>query len=202
MFARPSAEIPVDAKDLHLQISALQTDLAQAVDEQAEAVATARADGFAAGLAQARAEIAQALLTTETAIAKEVAGLNDRFLETERRMAIVATEVALAAGSVLAATALDADPTGAIDQAIGRVLAQTGYREALRVHVAPSLLPAVEALIASRASLEQRSFDATVHADPLLRPGDVNILWDRGGLALDADARMLAVRAALGLVPA
>jgi flagellar assembly protein FliH len=67
----------------------------------------------------------------------------------------------------------------------------------MRVH--PSLAEAVGTLIASRQSAEQRPLTITIHADPAVAVGDALILWDQGGLALDADARRAAVRDALAM---
>jgi flagellar assembly protein FliH len=197
VFARTLADTQTHPQDLDLTVAALQAELLQAAEDQATIVGQARADGFAAGLAQARTECTQALLTTEAAIVAGLAQLAAQFAETEARMAAVASDVALAAGQVLAATCFTADPTGAIDKAIGRVLTQTGYREALHIHVAPPQFASVEALVAARAASEQRRLDATVHADATVPPGDVRIVWDRGGLSLDAEARLAAVQSAL-----
>ena len=202
VFARTLADIHTHPQDLHLQVAALQAELLQAAEDQVTETGQARVDGFAAGLAQARSECAQALLTTEAAIVKGLGLIAAQFAETEARMAAVASDVALAAGQVLAATCFKADPTGAIDKAIGRVLSQTGYREALHIHVAPAQFASVEALIAVRAASEQRRLDATVQADATVLPGDVRIVWDRGGLSLDAEARLAAVQSALALVTA
>lgn len=202
VFTRTLADIHSHPQDLHLKVAALQAEVLQAAEDQATVVGQARADGFAAGLAQARTECAQALLTTEAAIVAGLAQLAGQFAETEARMAAVASDVALAAGQVLAATCFKADPTGAIDKAIGRVLSQTGYREALHIHVAPAQFASVEALVAARAASEQRRLDATVHDDSTVSPGDVRIVWNRGGLSLDAEARLAAVQSALALVAA
>ena len=202
VFARTIADVHAHPQDLRLQIAALQAELVQAAQSLDTAVALARADGFAAGLAQARTERAEALLASQAGIADGLTRLAEQFAATETRMAAEACEIALAAGRVLAADCFKADPVGAIDKAIGRVLSQTGYREALHIRVAPDLFASVEACLATRAVAEQRRLDATVHADATIPPGDVRIAWDRGGLSLDADARLLAVQSALGLVPA
>lgn len=200
VFASTLSDIHTHPQDLHLQVAALQAELLQAAEDQAAAAGLARADGFAAGLAQARTECAQALLTTEAAIVQRLSQLAAQFAETEVRMAATASEVALAAGRVLAATCFEADPTAAIDQAIGRVLSQTGYREALHIHVSPAQFAGIEALVAARAASERRQIGATVHADATVPPGDVRIVWDRGGLSLSAEERLLAVQSALELV--
>jgi flagellar assembly protein FliH len=181
---------------------ALQAELATQRRDSELALTQARADGFAAGLAQARIETAAVLVQTETALVAAIAGLETEFCATEARIAAVAADVSLAAAQLLAARAIDADPTLAIDAALARVLAQTGFREMLHLHVHPSLADALRALVAGRQSAEQRPLTITIHADAAVPVGDARILWDQGGLSLDAAARRAAVRDALGIAPA
>jgi flagellar assembly protein FliH len=107
--------------------------------------------------------------------------------------------VAMAAADGLAARALEADPTLAIDEAIARVLTQVARGQELQIRVNPALIEQMEALIAGRQSRERRRLSLTLVADPGLAIGDALISWTQGGLALDADARRTAILAELDL---
>jgi flagellar assembly protein FliH len=166
------------------------------------ALARARADGFELGLAHAQTETAAALLTAEMALHVAIGQLETSFCATEARLAATAGKVCLAAAEVLAARAVDTYPVAAIDAALGRVLVQTGFRELLHLRVHPDIAAPLQALIARRQSAEQRPLAITVHEDPAVAVGDTHIVWDHGGLSLDAAVRHAAVRDALGLGPA
>lgn len=202
IFALSADDAERSPQDNALQILALKAELARHQNEAAAALAQARAEGFAAGLSHARGETAAALLMAEQSLVAGLAKLEAGFIATETRVAAAATEVAIAAGEMLAARVIVAEPCFAIDAAIGRVLTQIGFREALHVHVHPSLAEALQILIDNRGSLAQRPLSISLHAEPALPPGDAHILWDEGGLALDAAARHAAVREALGLADA
>jgi flagellar assembly protein FliH len=199
IFALSAADPCSNPQDQALQLLALQAELARQQEESSAALAQARADGFAAGLAQARSDTASALLMAEEALVAGIAKLEAGFLKTETRIAGAAAEVAMTAAEQLAARAIAADPCLAIDQALGRVLTQIGFRETLHIHVHPSLADALQAVIEHRGSLAQRPLSIIVHPEADLPPGDAHILWDEGGLSLDAAARNAAVREALGL---
>lgn len=200
VFALNNRQPDGDALDLHLQVLSLQAQAAASNAVLAADVQQARADGFAAGLAHARGETTAKTLAAAEGLSSRLDGLSERFAETEALMSTAATEVALAAAEVLAARAIAADPMVAIDAAIGRVLAQAGYRQALQAYVHPSLVASLETLVEGRQGVEQRSLTLTIRGDPEIKPGDVHIVWEQGGLSLDAAARNLAVRAELGLL--
>jgi flagellar assembly protein FliH len=202
IFALSAADASRHPEDLALQVLSLQADLQHLREESTAELARARADGFAAGMAQARTDNTAALEATATVLADEIARLDSNFAETEGRMARLAAEVTLAAADLLAARAIQDSPGVAVDAAIARVLSQTGFREALHVHVHPSLTAPLSDLIADRQAVEQRTLAITIHDDPLVKPGDAHILWDQGGLSLDAAARATAVREALGIAEA
>jgi flagellar assembly protein FliH len=199
IFALSALDAARNPEDQALQLLSLQSELSRLREDSATELARARADGFAAGLAQARSDTEAALVVAQNALAVELARLDAVFTQTEARMAHCAAEVALAAAEVLAARAIDANPAMPVDAAIARVLRQTGFRESLHVHVHPSLAPTLHDFIAARQSTERRALQITIHDDAGLVPGDAHILWDQGGLSLDAAARAIEVREALGL---
>lgn len=166
-------------------------------------VAVARAQGFEAGLAHARGEVSAAMLAATDALHSSIEAVENEFEAVEQRTSRAAAEVAMAAAEGLAARALDADPTCAIDEAIGRVLTQVSRGQELQIRVHPSLLEATEALIDGRQSHERRRLSLLAIADPSLAVGDALISWEQGGLALNAEARRAAILTELGLdVPA
>lgn len=199
IFALSATDAEGSSQDHALKILALQAELDRCRDDAAAEQARTRADGFAAGLAHARADTAAGLAMAEQALVTGLARLESSFCETEARIAAVAAEVALAAADQLAARAIAADPGLALDAALGRVLSQIGFRETLHIHVHPSLTAPLQAVIENRSTLAQRPLSVILHAEPDLPPGDAHILWDEGGLSLDAAARRKAVCEALGL---
>lgn len=199
VFSLSAANAAMNPRDQTLKIMDLQAELARLRAETDAELVRARADGFACGLAQARADVAAALLTAETTLADGLDRLEACFAETEGRMARLASEVAFAAADLLSARATADDPALAVDAAVARVLAQTGFREKLHVHVNGALVPALRDLVAAREAVEQRQLAITIHDDASLVPGDAHILWDQGGLSLDIAARRRAVAEALGL---
>lgn len=199
IFALSSTDAERSPQDQALRIVALQAEIAHHLETAGPALAKAHADGFAAGLALARGDTATAMLRAEAALVEGITRLETNFVATETRIAAAAAEVAMSAAEMLAARAIAADPCQAIDAAIGRVLGQIGFRETLHVHAHPGLVEPLQALFESRGSLAQRPLSIVLHADPAIPIGDAHILWDAGGLHLDAAARTAAVRDALGL---
>ncbi|MEG3144358.1 FliH/SctL family protein [Sphingomonas sp. RT2P30] len=164
-------------------------------------IAVARADGFEAGLAQARGETASAMLAATDALHASIEAVEGEYELIEQRLSKAAAEVAMAAADGLAARALATDPTLAIDEAIGRVLTQVARGQELQIHVNPALIEPMEALIVGRQSRERRRLSLSLVADPNLAIGDALIAWTQGGLALDANARREAILAELDLSP-
>jgi flagellar assembly protein FliH len=192
----PAGGAPVDA-DLLPELVNLRAELAALKAEQGAQLALARAQGFEAGLSQARAEREAALLSAVDALQAGLESIDERFEEVSQRVTGEAAEIALAAADMIAGRALDAAPTDAIDSAIGRVLGQVARGTELEVRVHPELVEAIEARIAERQSKDRRRLFLTVIADAAIPLGDAMIGWDQGGLAVDAAARREAVRAEL-----
>lgn len=197
IFAANDPERRAQPHELAMQVRTTRAELARLQAAQESALAEARADGFAAGLVQARGETAAALLETSIRVAEAVDALSVQFAETEARISAAASELALAAAEVLAARAIADHPLAAVDDAIGRLLGQVGTREELHICVHPTLSSELRAMIAARDTSGQRPLAAIVEEDDGLAPGDARILWERGGLTLDAAARLASVRAEL-----
>lgn len=198
VFAMPRAGKPVSNEPPEL--TALREELEQLKLQMDANLAMARADGFEAGLAQARGETAAALLAATDALHVSIEAIEGEYEVIEERLSKAAADVALAAADELAARAVETDPARAIDEAIGRVLTQVARGQELHIHVHPALTEQMEALIAHRKSSDRRRLSLTLVPDASLALGDALISWEQGGLALDAAARRQAVLAELGLL--
>jgi flagellar assembly protein FliH len=197
IFSTPEAERGEPSVDTSLEISALRAELALLRSDQEAAIALARAQGFEAGLEQARAERDVALLSAVDALQAGIEAIDERFGDIADKLTGEATEIALAAGEMLAGRALELAPADTIDAAIGRVLGQVARGTELEVRVHPDLIETIEAKSADRQSRDRRRLALTVLGDVTLAYGDAMIRWEQGGLALDAAARRDAVTAEL-----
>lgn len=198
IFSTPaSGSATVPSGDMLLEISTLRAELALLRSEMDAQVALARAQGFDAGLAQARGERDVALLSAFDALHAGIESLDERFEDVSRRVTGEAAEIALAAADMMAGRAIDAAPAETIDAAIGRALSQVARGTELEIRVHPELIEAIEARIADRQAKDRRKLALTVVGDVTLAVGDAMIGWEQGGLALDATARRKAVMAEL-----
>ncbi|HEX8484363.1 FliH/SctL family protein [Sphingomonas sp.] len=186
--------------DWRVRASSLEAELASAQKRFDEELARARADGFEAGLAYARTEREEALLSATDALHATMETMEASLDAITDEAAREAAVVAHAAAELLAARALAHAPGAAIDAAIGRVLRQVARGQEVQITVAPALVDEMERLIAVRQSADRRRLALTVTADPALPIGDAHIHWEQGGLVLDAAARAATVRASLAAV--
>lgn len=194
IFSTPASEgATVPSGDMLLEISTLRAELALLRSDMDAQLALARAQGFEAGLAQARAERDVALLSAVDALHAGIESLDERFEDVSRRVTGEAAEIALAAADMIAGRAIDAAPAEAIDAAIGRALSQVARGTELEIRVHPDLIEAIEARIADRQSRDRRKLNLNVVGDVTVAIGDALIGWEQGGLALDANARRQAV---------
>ena len=194
IFSTPASEsATVPSGDMLLEISALRAELALLRSDVNAQIALARAEGFEAGLAQARAERDVALLSAVDALHAGIESLDERFEDVSRRVTGEAAEIALAAADMIAGRAIDAAPVETIDAAIGRALSQVARGTELEIRVHPDLIEAIEARIADRQSRDRRKLNLNVVGDVTITVGDAMIGWEQGGLALDATARRQAV---------
>lgn len=204
IFAMAGSATPgLRMEDLQMQIDLLEAEALRMRDDQDAMLALARADGFEAGLMQARSERETAYLAAADALQASLEFDEGRFQELVAQMQQDAAEVALSAADVLAARAIEAAPAAAIGDAIGRVLKQVARGQELLVRVHPALVAEVERLIAERQAGDRRRLNLQVVGEDTLAEGDAHIEWDQGGLVLDAAARADAIRSELSaLLPA
>lgn len=202
-FASAEAEEKAGGDAVHEQLAALEARIERLREEHAAELARARADGFEAGLEQARHERDAALLAATDALH---AGLDDivrRFDEVADHVACEAGSVALLAAEMLAGHAVQLEPARAIEEALARALDQVarGTRVTVRVH--PTMREALEGVVAARQASERRTLSIIVVDDPTVAPADARIGWAEGGLGVSAEARRKAVLAELaGLLAA
>lgn len=194
IFGLPEGDpTPADTGALALELAAVRAELAMLQADFATQVSMARAEGFEAGLAQARGERDVALLNAVDALQAGIEALDERFEDVAQKVTGEAAEIALAAADMIAGRALEAAPSETIDAAIGRVLAQVARGTELEIRVHGELVEAVEAKIAERQSKDRRKLNLFVVGDATMARGDAVINWDQGGLALNAAARREAV---------
>lgn len=193
----PAVETPADSDDpvaLRLRVATLEAELCRATVDRDAAVAWARDEGFADGLAAARADREAGLLAATDALHAAVeevdAQLNTIADETSRAAALVA-------GTAADLLAARAQPALAIDDAIGRVLRQVARGQEIEVAVHPDLVVEMERLLTARQAGDRRRLAITIVGDAGLPIGDSHIHWDQGGVVLDGAQRLDAVRAAL-----
>ncbi len=197
VFSAPVSEKKLVDEDALIELAALRAEVALLKSDQEAVIARARAEGFEAGLAQARSEREVALLSAVDALHAGIEVIDAQFTEIAERVTSEATEVALAAADHIAARAIERAPGDAIDAAIGRVLGQVARGTELQVRVHPDLVEDIEAKIADRQAKDRRKLSLTVAPDATLAMGDALINWDEGGLTLNAQARRDAVAAEL-----
>ncbi|QHL89753.1 flagellar assembly protein FliH [Sphingomonas changnyeongensis] len=193
VFAVPTAEAERSPEALRLEIEHLELEVLRLKREIESETARARAEAFQQAVDQVRAEREAALLAAVDALQAGFEAMDERLDAAEERLAREGGAIALAAADYLAARALADAPTAAIDDAIGRVLRQVRRGQPVQIRVHPDLVADVEALVAARQSADRRRLNLTVVGDAGLGLGDAQLLWDQGGLALDAEARRAAV---------
>lgn len=197
VFSETSAGRALSEEGLAARIDALEAECQRLRAEHEAEIASARALSFQEGLDQARAERETALLAAVDALQASMEAVEGGLTDIEVRLAREAGELALAAADLIAARALEMDPTAGIDGAIERALNQVRRGQPIRVHVHPDLVGDIERLVDERQTTERRRISMKVFGDGALPPGDVSLQWDQGGLRLDAEARRAAIRAEL-----
>ncbi|WP_186378940.1 FliH/SctL family protein [Sphingobium sp. B2] len=195
VFPIAEADVPETALDMALRIAALHAELEAVRAGNAAAVSIARAEGFEAGLSSARADRDTALLSAIDALQASLEDIDAVQADALARLGREAALTAVAAADIMAARALELAPAEAIDDAIGRVLLQIARGQEVVISVHPDLVEDVEGRITQRQGKDRRKLNLIVAADPALAMGDARLLWDTGGLELDADARRSAVLA-------
>lgn len=184
------AELREQVEDLEARIARMQTD------HFAE-LARVRAEGFEAGLTQARSERGEALLAATDALHAALDAIGEHFDAVARTMVSEAAAVALQAAEMLAGHAIDIAPARAIDEALDRVLEQVARGTPLVVRAHPDMHNDLAALIEAHEAKAGRPLAISVIEDATVPVADARIEWYAGGLNVDAGARRAAVMAEL-----
>ncbi|HUD91825.1 flagellar assembly protein H [Sphingobium sp.] len=193
-----SAAVAPPVEELHAQIVALQERIEQLRQDQEVALLKARSEGVAQGLAQARGERAEAMLSATDALHAALDDLGGQWSTERDRLIQDAAEVALCAADMIAGHAIRQEPGRAIDEALGRALRQVARGTALLIRVHPDSLEDVERLVADRRTGERRALNISIVADADIPPHDAHIGWAEGGLVIDAASRRAAIACELG----
>lgn len=192
------AKVTEEPPQLLDQVEALQERIAAIEEAHRVELGRARADGFAAGLDQARRDREAAVLAAADAIHAAIEQIDLRLDWAIEAMTTDAAAAALAAAEALAGHAIDHVPARAIDEALDRVLRQVARGTALTVKVHPDLVDVIEQQALARANRDRRKLAISVIADAATPPGDAEILWEEGGLTVSMAARRAAVLAEIG----
>lgn len=193
IFSTAEPELPGSTIELALRLAAAEAQIEGLRIDHDAALAVARAEGFEAGLQEAREERNAALLSAADALQAGLEEIEERHGAVLDGLARDAAEVALAAADLLAARALALAPVQAIEEAIAHVLTQIARGQEVVIRVHPDLVADVEAHVALRQARDRRRLALVVVEDATLARGDARISWDIGGLVLDAAARRMAV---------
>ena len=164
---------------MSIEIETLRAELSRMREDHHTELARARVDGFEAGLAQARNEREAALLSAVDAIQADLESIGGTLDTTRAELTRDAAELALAAAGHIAGRAITDQPVNAIDDAIGRALAQVARGTELTIRIHPDL----ETDIAERIARRQAG---DVHAgviEPVARHHRLDHGCDRGRFA-------------------
>lgn len=182
-----------DTLSLVIKVEALEDELAHLRASHNEELARARADGFQAGMDAARSDRDNALLAAMDALQAGVEGMAEERDDFRADTARDAAQLVLAVAQHLAGHPLLASPGQAVDDAIGRALAQVARGTELVVRVHPDLAADIEERVAARQANDRRRLNLHISPDASLASGDARIEWDEGGLTLDRAMREEAV---------
>ncbi len=196
-FASAEAEEKEGGEAVHEQLAALEARIERMREEHSAELARARADGFDAGLEQARHERDAALLAAADALHAGLDDIAHRFEDVADQVTREAGSVALLAAEMLAGHAVALEPARAIDEALARALDQVARGTRITVRVHPTMREDIERIVAVRQATERRSQAILVIEDANVAPADARIGWAEGGLGVDAAARRKAVLAEL-----
>lgn len=196
-FSAAERSQALSGDNLRVRLADAEAELAdlrrRAADQEAE-LARVRKEAFEAGIAAERVNREEDLRSLTGSLLDQLTRMDDAIGEATDRIGARAATVAQVAAEVIAGRALERDPAGTIDEAVGRALQQAARGEELRIHVHPSMAEVIEERIAERQSRERRRLNLVVVPDDKLQPQDARVDWDQGELVLSAETRAAAVR--------
>lgn len=184
-------------REFHLPL----VDSSSSDEALGEALRAAEARGFAAGEAAAlerlRGERSAAIVSTLNTLLMRMDDVEQACEQSAAGLERDAASLALSAAELLAGQCVENRLAGAIEQALGRILAELRRGLPVTVWVHPDLVPDVEQLVADRQRGERRQRVVVVKSDAALAPGDGRVGWDQGSALIDAAARRGALDRAL-----
>jgi flagellar assembly protein FliH len=167
--------------------------LVEAERRRADAESVAYRNGFAAGQAQAQAEIAQSAANALALIAEGLGRIEGALATIETRLETEAVEVAVAVASKLAPELVAREPFAEIS-----ALATDCFRQLVKIpHIAVRI--GADIYETAKERLEEiargHGFEGrlVIDADPALAPGDCRIEWTEGGVTRDRAATLAAI---------
>ena len=182
-----------DAAELGHEVESLRSRIARLEQDHQKELARTRTEAFEAGCNHVRAEREAAILSAIDALQASLEESAEQEVQMHAQVVAEASEMALVAAEALAGQAIAQAPGGAVDEAIGRALAQVARGQEIEVKVHPDLVEDIEARVAQRQSGDRRRLALIVSQDPTLTPGDAVLGWDRGGVIVNAEKRRQAV---------
>lgn len=186
-----------DQSEHALDAEALRAELEMLREQQQQELTRTRQEAFQAGIDHARTERDAAILSSIDALG---AALEDAAADRESLIAEYSQDaagLALVAAEAIAGHATGIAPSRAIDEGIGRVLAQLARGEEIQVAVHPELAEDIQRRIEAREAGNRKRISLTVVEDEAIAPGDAVLTWDRGGISINAEARKAAIIAEL-----
>jgi flagellar assembly protein FliH len=166
-------------------------------EQLADAVARARAEGFAAGQAQARTAAEGEAARALAAIAEQLAGMAAARTETEARLRAETVQLATAIAGKLAAALLRREPAAEIEALILACLAEVRDEPRLVVRVAPAAVDMLRERIDGLAAGAGYAGKMVLLADDGLAAADCRIEWADGGAERNQAAIEARIEAAI-----
>ena len=167
----------------------------------AEIQDTARAEGYAEGLAQGeRTEVARAAAALTAAgqkIANDAVSVLQSIDAADRQSRTEGLELARAIGVKLAANLVSARPEAELDPLIAECLQSLERAPHLVVRCNPALAEKLEQITEAHMAAAGFSGRLIVLTDPDIAPGDGRLEWADGGLVRDMNAILGEIDAAI-----
>mgnify|MGYP004263095375 CR=1 FL=1 len=147
-----------DPAKLSDEIDILQREIAMLEESHAKELACARSEAFEAGRHHVLADREAAILSALDAMQASMEEISEKYCELRTEIVSDATQLAFAAAEAIAGHAIANLPGGAIDEAIGRALAQVTRGQEIEVKVHPDLLDEIGRLV----GVDEQQLDGVV----------------------------------------
>ncbi len=184
--------------DLHAEAIDPLAELREKFEARVEKARTeAFEEGRAAGQKAAQESIENATKAALKTLASQEKKLRQEFMEEAHKLEAKAIEFGIAAGTTLAGELIRREPMALVEDFFRKAfqIIQTVPEVTARIH--PSVAPQVQE--ASAGWMAAAGFDGNIKfiADESLKPADVSIRWQDGGVERSLDDLMAAIHGAL-----